>query len=280
MDDRLLPCYAAQALAAIGKDAGEAVKPLEIAARGSVPEVRAFAAYAVFRITGRDEGVVESLMAAMHITAWEVAILDTLGELGPLAAPSVPKVLAKLSSDQTIVRCHAAEALGSIPSDSAEVLSALSKAIADEDSLVAAAATRSLAARGRTAAAAIPLLGPAAGSEHGGVRTAFCRAVTSLGRRARCLAEDLVPLVGNDETRPLALEALRAIGTEEAAAALVKIHERFRCARLDVLGTLEALGPAARSALPYVEGVASSPETPDGERAAARAAVAAMRRDE
>ena len=133
---------AATALGKLGAVAMPAVPALREAARDPNRAIRSQSALAVWRLTKQTDDVLEPLLAELASldAPWDAA--DALNEVGPAAAPLVPKVRALLKSPDAETRAYAAQVLGGIGPEARVALAELKKIAAnddeDEDALEAA----------------------------------------------------------------------------------------------------------------------------------------------
>jgi len=108
------------------------VTALRKAASDEYADVRAAAAYAVWRGTGEIGDTVASLSRAVESGRQKERALQALGGMGPAAAGAVDLVVSTLSSEHGILRHAAAEALGKIGVVNDQVLEALIDALDDD----------------------------------------------------------------------------------------------------------------------------------------------------
>jgi HEAT repeats len=106
---------------------------------------------------------------------------------------TVTALIRALEDEDGYVRTEAARALGLLGQPTDAVLSALSKALHDEEAYVRCEAARGLGLMGRPDDAVLSALNEALGDEDGYVRTEAARALGIIGGRAH--------VAGGDDTR-------------------------------------------------------------------------------
>lgn len=176
---------------------------------------------------------------------------DALGEMGPLAAPAVPALVAAIDGEHALhhdvcwhsaralglihrlpqesipalvnllahrhppVRVHAAYALAAFGGDARAAAGELRVLLTDEDVEVRLAATRSLGATGDTSPATIAALDAALDDDAGAVTIAAAEALSVLGKPA---VPHLIKRLKQPAFRSLAARVLTDIGPDAAAA--------------------------------------------------------------
>jgi HEAT repeat protein len=144
-------CVTAWALSQVREPQGETVSALLSSLRDDDVWARKAAADALQNFPLEATRIIPAFLDALtdsdsHVRA---AICFGLGRLGgrqdvTLLARIVPALVGKLEDKDTEVRCNAAWALGTLQTNSAEAISALTKALTDPEEMVRKSATVAL----------------------------------------------------------------------------------------------------------------------------------------
>jgi len=195
-------------------------------------------------------------MRTMLVGPFRVEVLKALGDLGEIAAPATPDLIALLNDGDQEVRIEAIHALGKLQA-AGERLTELAQ---DEDSKIQEAALRSLG--GPQPLEAIPLLLAHAASQDDTIARAAIQGLSGYGDKT---PEMFVQLLlrrfdeGDEDMRWAVMYALERLGPNAAQAipqiiSLLAADEFYAQA----FKVLEAIGPPAASALPELEGLLNS----------------------
>lgn len=211
---------------------------------------------AVHSARDRGELVVSALRAALGDTNAGVrgAAARSLGQVGPVAAPTTLDLVERMRDDDETVRCAAAEAVGAIGDPAG--LQPLADALAHPNATVRAASARALGAYGGRARSAVPALVPLLKDTDEGVRHAASDAIRRAGALPKAATEALVEGLENPDThvQVQTAEALGKIGETAAAAAPALVSALQNGSDLVRAKAAEALGKigetAAEAAVP------------------------------
>jgi HEAT repeat protein len=262
-----------EVLAAMGEKALPAVPALLEALRGD-GFVLIEAAKALWKIDGR---IAESLPALEK--AFEdnpESVCDAVCEIGPAAAPLIPKLLEALKSqDYWDLEWAAADALGHIASDDPAVLSVLASALGHPSPLVRSSAARALA---RTGTPALPVLLRILGNPDDDRAEWAADTLGRMGNHGAPAADTLRKHLRSNHSG-LATWSAIALAKVAGAPEVVPILSKLLCndrsdLRREAAYGLKAIGPAAQAALPAIR---SALEDEDDEvRAAVQEALDAI----
>lgn len=226
LGDRAAPAraVAAQALAALGPVAADAVDALVLALDAPEEAVRR-EALAALRATGAaGRAAVPALLRAFEDPALRWRVPDVLGAMGPAAREAVPALTAALDDPSGTVRWRAAKALGRIGPAAASAAWPLVRLTRDPQGNVRAAALTALARVDADPHLSLPPLSAALADRDGEVRRTASDALGAMGPAARDAVPGLVALLQDPDmwVRSAAARALgrTARGSEKAAAAL------------------------------------------------------------
>jgi HEAT repeat protein len=204
-----------------------------------------------------DRRVSESLPALARIfDEYDQAVCDVICELGPAAAPLLPKLIEVMQSeDSWDLQWAASDALGAIASADPSVVEALQAALGHPSPIVRSAAARALA---RVGTPAIPRLLTLL-QAHDDPRAAWAAfSLGEMGSIAISAAPELLEglqSVKNVLSTACAIALARTTGDPQTVPYLVRIIESGeaaspRCAAANALG---GLGPVAITAVPALE---------------------------
>ena len=146
LDDFLLldKQRALQGLALIGPPARAALPNIKRLMADKSKSCPHDAAYAYWKVTGDSEGASVALVDLLEDVDYVADTIEILGDMGPAAKESVPKLVVLLSSTEDHLREGAALALGAIGPDAKSALPALERAKSDPDLLIRSAAQRAI----------------------------------------------------------------------------------------------------------------------------------------
>jgi hypothetical protein len=203
---------------------------------------------------GEDTGGVATLASALaggDIFARRLAA-ESLGALGPQAAPSVDALVQATGADDSTLQRLAATALGHIGPEAAPAVPSLRRLLGHEDARARIAASVALWKVGGTADAAVPILTEAIGSQEPQVIAAAAAAAGSLGTAGEALVAPLRQLldpshpwtfrvnaasslwqITGDTDRSVLIDALED-GTPPAQVAAAEALARIAAAERDV----------------------------------------------
>ena len=226
---------AAEALGNMGPSAASAIPALTNALSDEVDTVRWKAAEALGKMGPSAASAIPALIRASNNTG---GTAEALGRIGPAA---IPALIEALKEEGERGRYRAADALGRIGPKARSAVPALGRAMRDKDPRLAEKATYALAKIGP---AAVPALLEAARDEKN--KTLRRRALYSLGQVKPPATEAVAVLI----------DAVKDGQWEVAAAAA---------------GALGDMGPAAKDAVPTLNGALIAGDTPALWQEAARA---------
>lgn len=226
-----------------------------------------------------DQRVSESLPALARVfDEYDESVCDVICELGPAAAPLLPKLIeAMLEEDNWDLQWAATDALGSMASADPPVMAALLTTLGHQSPIVRSAASRALA---RVGVAAIPQL-LALVQAQGDSRAAWAAfSLGEMGPTAISAAPQLlkgVEPVGDVLSTACAIALARIAADPRTVPHLVRIIESAdpRYPRSAAANALGGLGPLAITAMPALE-ILLSDDDPDC-RAAAQEALDAIK---
>lgn len=258
------------------------MRPLPLEATGALIQalqVDAFvlpAASALWMMTGDARPLLPALERIFD--EYDESVCDVIVDLGPAAAPLIPKLIDALSRENWDLQWAAADALGAVASPEPRVVEALIEALRHPSPVVRSASARALAktgcevvlqlqellvgepdGRGPWAAYALGEMGVPAAAALPSLREGMRSGVSPL---ANCCAI-AVALVGGDAEALVHLESILQSDDPEAP----------RRAAASALGSL---GPAARRSIPALEGLLGDEDF--DVREAAEGALAAIRK--
>ena len=246
LKDKATNVRAAAAMALRRTAAKEAIAPLLVALKDKEAYVRQSAVFGLGGI-GSEE-LVPPLAAALRRERDDVRlrIVWTLGEMGPAAKGAVPALVEALKDEKS--RIHVVRALGDIGPEAKSAVPALTIALKDKDPEVRVYAAFSLWRIDPQTGVTLPFLRQAL--EDGNASAAKA----DVTRRHRAAAA----------------YALCRIDPKTGIPALCKIIEnKTDPERASVIGLAAALGPAAKAAVPALQGALKA-DDPDVRRAAAQ----------
>lgn len=179
------------------------------------------------------------------------SVCDLICEIGPAAAPLLPKLVQALAEENWDLQWAAADALGAVASADPHVVAALLDALAHPSPVVRPAAARALARTGASAVRALRML-IVARSDPRAPWAAY-----ALGQMGPVAAEALPELRSGmrDRGEPLssccAIAVARIGGDAEAVPYLIEVLQSDNpgAPRREAASTLAQLGPAARGAM-------------------------------
>jgi HEAT repeat protein len=156
---------AARALGQIGPEAKKALPALEDLRQDPEPAVRAWAIFAIGRITGALNNAVDELIALSPAPTDEdwleyggAAVVEAMKELGPVSKKMVPPLIAAARRPGADVAVQALEAVGAFGADGAEAVPALVELLSHRYAPLRASAAEALGRIGPAAKAAVPRL--------------------------------------------------------------------------------------------------------------------------
>jgi HEAT repeat protein len=290
--DPRIRASAAQALRGIGPRAADAVPAIRALVKDRETQVRASAAGALARISPGAEATVPTLNKLLSDRDANVrdAAAHALGEvgrpavpvlidglksgnpvflqavtnaLGRIGAPAVPALIKTLSnpSEKVLARQYAAIALTKINDNAKEIVSALTRALDDDNSVIRRSAAGALGKIGPAASAAVPRLIDLSRdeSEDSSVREYAVRALTSIDPKNEKVASTLISVLEdeNAQVREAAVEALLEVSLATPVSGAAKhdvptligqLKDANPMVRRSAARGLAEVGPAARSA--------------------------------
>jgi HEAT repeat protein len=180
---------------------------------------------------------------------------QSLGQVGPSAAPATAELIATLKDASDTVRCQAAESLSRVGGPATEVVNALVGQLADPNPALQLAVLRSLGALKQDAASATEALVPLLRASDEAVRQAAAEAIGQIGAMPPEALRQLTDALesGDNLVRAQTAEVLGNIGESAAAAtpvlveALADDNDRVRAKAAEALGKL---GESATDAVP------------------------------
>ncbi|MGD9720337.1 MAG: HEAT repeat domain-containing protein [Pirellulales bacterium] len=179
-----------------------------------------------------------------------LAAIDQLADMGPAAKGAVKDLVSLLGDKSTLVRAHAAYALGMIGPGAIDAGPALAKAVSDPDIHVKREAIQALETIRVSIEVAGPALGKALEDPEPSIEVAALDALTDLGPSS---VPVLAKALDNPKSRYWAALALGQFGAEakEAAESLAKASTDERPeVRREVLIALAHMGASAAPAVP------------------------------
>ena len=204
-----------------------------------------------------DRRVSESLPALARIfDEYDEAVCDVICELGPVAAPLLPKVIeAMQDEDNWDLQWAAADALGCIASADGLVMEALLAGLGHQSPIVRAAAARALA---RVGVAAIPQLLSLVQTQDDPRAAWAAFSLGEMGPVAVSAGPQLLKglqSVNDVLSTACAIALARAAGDPQAVPHLVQVIESAdaRYPRSAAASALGQLGPLAITAVPALE---------------------------
>lgn len=204
-----------------------------------------------------DRRVSESLPALARIfDDYEEAVCDVVCELGPAAAPLLPKLIeAMQNEDYWDLQWAAADALGAIASADPPVMEALLAALGHQSPIVRSAAGRALA---RVGAPAIPQLLTLVQAQDDPRAAWAAFSLGEMGPAAVSAAPQLLKglqTAGDVLSTACAIALARTAGDPQAIPHLVRIVESAdaRYPRTAAANALGGLGPLAITAVPALK---------------------------
>jgi HEAT repeat protein len=210
----------AEVLGRLGPKAREAIPALLRAACDIDAAVRRAAAAALDQIDSdwpTDPGATAAVPALIKEMGrrWpdiSQAASLLLSRIGRAAVPELARALADGASDRRQV--FVAQTLGRIGPDAAPAVAALAQALTSESAPVRRAAAEALAAIGPASEPAVPKLILLLADWNPGVRQAAARSLAQVGRAAELAVTALIQLLADrdDEVREAAIEALAHVG--------------------------------------------------------------------
>lgn len=197
------------------------------ALRGRVPADRLRAAKDLGRLGWLARDAMPALVAAVNDDDPKVreAAAQAVGQMGPEALPALAGLLAH---PDKYVRRHAVWALGKLGPLAVPSLGDLCEALRDADPRTASGAAQALGNMGADAAAAVPAVAEAMR----GTNIVLCR---------------------------LAAKALSQIGTPALSTLIAHLQHSDPFVRGEAALAIGWIGPAARSAVPFLAGVVRGP---------------------
>lgn len=262
-----------EVLAALGPK-GESAIPDLVAALNGDGRLVIEAALAIWKIDRRVDKAVPALARVFDDNP--EAVCDAVCEIGPAAAPLIPKLLQSLNSqDNWDLEWAAADAIGHIASDDPAILAVLGSSLGHPSPIVRSASARALA---RIGLPAVPLLCDIL-REHTDDRSEW--AADALGRMGPVAADATALLRSNLRSKNAAIATWSAIALAKVAAdasvvpSLIELLAKDRSdLRTEAALALQAIGPAASPALPALR--AAMEDEDEEVRAAADGALNAI----
>jgi HEAT repeat protein len=213
------------------------------------------AATALWKIDGRVNEILPALERIFD--AYDESVCDLICEIGPAAAPLLPKLIRALAEENWDLQWAAADALGAVASPEPSVMAALFDGLAHPSPIVRSAAARALARIGSPAVPMLRVLVADADDQRNAGAAFACgqmglaaapalpelRSGMRLGQEplSSCCAIALARVAGDIESIPYLIDVLQS---DDAQAP-----------RRSAASALGALGPAARPAIDALEAV-------------------------
>jgi len=201
---------AADALGHMGKDASTAAPELVAALADDDPLVRGVAVRSIGELAPDVPGGVRALVAFFP----DIEAMRAVASFGPAGAEAVPALIATLKYEDPTVRWQSARALGKIGVPSVPAVTELARlTISDPDSLVREHAAEALGDIGPAAADGIPALVKALHDPVARVRRDAVRALGQMGPAAKAVLGDIRSLQKDSDAdvRAAAERAVRLI---------------------------------------------------------------------
>ncbi len=269
---------AMRALAALGPGAAPALPVLVRGTRDESEDVRFWAVEALGRIGPGARSAAPALVVVMSddVRRVQEAARRALEQIGPASAPVL---LPALHAADPWLRANAAEALGTVAEPKREVVTALTRLLADDSLWVRASAAWAIgqlgegarqAARPLAAALAEELRRDPALADHA-VHVRVEHYTFALGRLGHH-ADDAVPLVlsvfhdGDDSLRASAAVALARLGKRAARPLGQALRAGPMPHRLEAARALRLMGPDAKDAVPDLVKVLEQTDELEGGR--------------
>jgi HEAT repeat protein len=279
-------------LAALGPAAKSALPVAKEQLTGTSEEIQAAAALALIKISG--DGKVGGPVLVRLLTESKIAGVRRDAALGLAVAPAkdaLPALQMMLKDPAVDLREAAADAIGALGKDGAGAVPALVEAVGSGEMSVQLAACRALGKLGPSAKEAVPVLlqllqaqdeSSLQGAE---LVPALARALWKIEGKES--ARELLVVLRRQLTAPTypraLAETIETIGDLGAAArdlvpaVAARLDSPYQSVRWAAARALGNIGPAAKSALPWLE--RSSTQEPDEElRRRAKAAIAAIQK--
>jgi HEAT repeat protein len=188
-----------------------------------------------------------------------LAIIETLGTIGPPARIAVPTLIKYLTNPEMNTRAHAAEALGKIGPDARSAVPVLRKTLLkDPDEFVRASAAGALDGIGPGARDAEPDLLVALSDKSSFVRAAAACALASVGANPKQAVPKIIKLLRDPDTHVqwMAAYALRDFGSfaKRAVPELERLlNDADKQVRKAAAGALERITAVAESGMVELE---------------------------
>jgi HEAT repeat protein len=181
--DRLIRIAAAEPLAALGKNAKDAIPGLQKWLQIEEPYFRVIGAATILKI---DPSQVGSLLPVLNDGLQcepcpvRSAAAEALGDLGPAAMSALPALQKCLEDQVASIRCEAAVAIWKITGDPSPAVQNGVELLNDPDWMIRCLAAEHLGLLGSVAASAIPALEVTLRDEVGAVRNEVEQAIAQI----------------------------------------------------------------------------------------------------
>jgi HEAT repeat protein len=197
--------------------------------------------------------------------------VSSLAELGPESLPVLDVLTNALRDSNPTVRQLATVAVRGIGMEAKSATSALVAQLKDRNARVRLEAAVTLVMLQTEAKEAVSTLVESAMEKSNPDRPLARQSLTRLGGWAAPAVPYLVGMVEKEDGRPLACDALTAIGKEAVSGIVSSLRSRDAGVRLALVETLGRIGPTAHSALLDVLRIAQNDASPEVRTAARKA---------
>jgi HEAT repeat protein len=239
---------AAAGLAALGETTAIGVDGLVEMLGDDDAVSRSAAVQALGQMGAKAAPAVPALIARLGDLSMQMAVMDALGKIGPASTPAVPRLLELSETGANDVKATALTAFAGIGHAAAAALPQIYAGLRDPSSEVRAPAVLALAGVESDEGKIIAALTAAVGDESGRIRRPSAQALTKYRERARPAVPGLVAMLERDGDRPVALDALKAIGGGTVPDWLKALAVKDPKVRVFACESLAKLGPEAKDA--------------------------------